>query len=334
MEKKGGQFIRGAITYKKIVYFITALLVGVGIYGISYINKDEFPTFEIKEGLVVGVYPGASASEVEQQLTKPLEELLFGFSEVSRATFSQSKDGMCFIYVMLNSPASKKDEVWSKLKHSLNTYKPQLPPGVLAVAVMEDFSSISTVLLALESQDKGYVEMQAYADELCSRLRELPQLANAKVYGGRGEEIAVTVDRERMASYGINPTMLTLGFQTAGLQVMSGQFSTGYADSPIHINGLLSGEQEIAERIVYSDIQGNVVRLKDIATVERRLAAPSSEVRFNGKSALLISIEMRPENDIVAFGKLVDGILNEFSSVYSPSEFFTAFSIASRSSAI
>ena len=312
MKQKEGQFIRGAITYRKIVYFITALLVGVGIYGISYINKDEFPTFEIKEGLVVGVYPGASAIEVEQQLTKPLEELLFGFSEVSRTTFSQSKDGMCFIYVMLNSPAKKKDEVWSKIKHSLNAYKPQLPPGVLAVAVMEEFSSISTVLLALESQDKGYVEMQSYADELCSRLRELPQLSNAKVYGGQKEEIAVTIDREKMASYGISPAMLTLGFQTAGLQIMSGQFSSGYVDSPIHINGLIPGEQEIAERIIYSDIQGNVIRLRDIATVERRLASPSSEVRFNGQSALLISIEMRPENDIVAFGKLVDGILKEY----------------------
>ncbi|MGN1212029.1 MAG: efflux RND transporter permease subunit [Candidatus Cryptobacteroides sp.] len=314
MEKKEGQFIRGSITYKKIVYFITALLVGVGIYGISYINKDEFPTFEIKEGLVVGVYPGASAAEVEQQLTKPLENLLFGFSEVSRSTFSQTRDGMCFIYVMLNSPASKKDEVWSKIKHSLNFYKQQLPPGVLAVAVMDDFSSISTVLLAMESEDKGFVEMQSYADELCVRLRELPQLANAKVYGERKEEIAVTIDREKLSALGISPSMMMLEFQTSGMQIMSGQYSTGYADSPIHITGLLPGEKEIAEKAVYTDLQGNVIRLKDIATIERRIVKPSSEVQFNGKNALIISVEMRPDNDIVAFGELVDGVLKEFES--------------------
>ena len=80
-----GQFIRGTIRYKKIVYLILFLMIAVGIYGLASINKDEFPTFEIKEGLVVGVYPGASASEVESQLTRPLEDLLFSFAERNKA---------------------------------------------------------------------------------------------------------------------------------------------------------------------------------------------------------------------------------------------------------
>lgn len=83
-----GQFIRGTIKYRKIVYLILFLMVAVGIYGLVEINKDEFPTFEIKEGLIVGVYPGASASEVEAQLTKPLEDLLFTFPEVDRSSYS------------------------------------------------------------------------------------------------------------------------------------------------------------------------------------------------------------------------------------------------------
>ena len=143
---KGGGFIRGTIKYKKIVYFVVALLVALGIYGLVQINKDEFPTFEIKEGLVVGVYPGADAYQVEQQLTKPLEDLLFSFSEVSRSTYSYSKNGMCFIYVMLNNvPPDKKDEVWSKIKLKLSSQKLLLPPGVLTVQVLDDFSSISSV---------------------------------------------------------------------------------------------------------------------------------------------------------------------------------------------
>ena len=79
-----GQFIRGTIKYKKIVYLILFLLVAVGIYGLVEINKDEFPSFQIKQGLVAGVFPGATASEVEDQLTKPLEEVLFSFPEVNR----------------------------------------------------------------------------------------------------------------------------------------------------------------------------------------------------------------------------------------------------------
>ena len=92
--------VGSVIRNKKIVYIILAALIVIGAFGLVYMNKDEFPTFEIKQGLVVGVYPGATASEVEEQLTKPLEELLFSFSEVNRnATYSYSKDGICYIYV-------------------------------------------------------------------------------------------------------------------------------------------------------------------------------------------------------------------------------------------
>lgn len=312
---KGGGFIRGTIKYKKIVYFVVALLVALGIYGLVQINKDEFPTFEIKEGLVVGVYPGADAYQVEQQLTKPLEDLLFSFSEVSRSTYSYSKNGMCFIYVMLNNvPPDKKDEVWSKIKLKLSSQKLLLPPGVLTVQVLDDFSSISSVLIALESSDKSYVEIQEYADNLCERLREIPTLSNAKVYGGQSEEIAVTLDMERLSAYGLDPSQLMLSYRSSNLQPSSGTFKTDYAVSPIFVTGGVGTEREVLEKIVWSDPAGNVIRLGDVATVQRRYKKPSSYVCYNGRTALVVSVEMRPDNNIVAFGKDVDKVLDEFSS--------------------
>lgn len=307
-----GQFIRGTIKYKKIVYLILFLLVAVGVYGLAVINKDEFPTFEIKEGLVVGVYPGASAAEVEAQLTKPLEDLLFSFSEVDRGSYSYSQDGICYIYVELTSPASKKDEVWSKIRHSINQKKQLLPPGVLAVAVLDDFSSVSSALITVESEDKSYSELQEYADALCDRLHEIPDLAKATIYGGQSEEIAVHLDMEKLSAYGISPSMLMLDYQTSGMMFSSGKFETEYASSPIHISSLVNSEKEVADKIVYADRQGNIIRLKDIATVERRYKEPSSLVNYNGHTALIISVEMRPDNNIVAFGKEVDEVLVAF----------------------
>lgn len=307
-----GQFIRGTIKYKKIVYLILFLLVAVGVYGLAVINKDEFPTFEIKEGLVVGVYPGASAAEVEAQLTKPLEDLLFSFSEVDRGSYSYSQDGICYIYVELTSPASKKDEVWSKIRHSLNQKKQLLPPGVLAVAVLDDFSSVSSALITVESEDKSYSELQEYADALCDRLHEIPDLAKATIYGGQSEEIAVHLDMEKLSAYGISPSMLMLDYQTSGMMFSSGKFETEYASSPIHISSLVNSEKEVADKIVYADRQGNIIRLKDIVTVERRYKEPSSLVNYNGHTALIISVEMRPDNNIVAFGKEVDEVLAAF----------------------
>ena len=103
-----------------------------------------------------------------------------------------------------------------------------------------------------------------------------------------------------------------LGYQSASLQVPSGNFNTSYVNAPIHIESPVSSEQEIADRIVYSDPSGGIVRLRDVATVERRYKAPDSFVNYNGSSALIISVEMRSDNDIVAFGKKLDKVLAEF----------------------
>ena len=122
--KTKGNILLGAIKYKKIVYGIVFVLICIGIWGLYVMNKDEFPTFEIKQGLIVGVMPGATPEEVEQQMTIPLENALFSFSEINReATHSYSKNGICYIYTDLLSPVDKKSEVWSKIKLRLNAEK-------------------------------------------------------------------------------------------------------------------------------------------------------------------------------------------------------------------
>ena len=93
--KNDSNFVKSAIRYRKLIYFLVAVMVAFGIYSLLTINKDEFPTFQIKDGLVVGVYPGANAQEVEEQLTRPLEEILFKFAEVKRTTYSYTQDGIC-----------------------------------------------------------------------------------------------------------------------------------------------------------------------------------------------------------------------------------------------
>ena len=320
MKRDSGNIIRSFIAHKKLIYMVVAAFVAVGIVGLFFINKDEFPSFEIKQGLVAGIYPGASAAEVEDQLTKPLEEVLFSFSEVSREnTYSYSKDGVCYIFVDLTVPAKKKDEAWSKIKLRLESAKMTLPTGVLAVTVIDDFSAVSSMLIALESSDKGYSELLGYAETLSDRIREIPQTANVSILGTQTEEIAVNVDMEKLSSYGISPSSLLFDYQTAALQMPSGTFRTGYVSSPLHITSPLTSEQEIAERIVYSDPLGNVVRLGDVAEITRRYKEPVSYVDYNGSSAIIISVEMRLDNDIVAFGAKVDKVLDEFSGTLPPS---------------
>ncbi len=310
---KESNFVASTIKYKGLIYMAMALLVAFGIWGLLKINKDELPPFEIREGLVVGVYPGANVREVEQQLTKPLETTLFSIPQVDRgATKSYSKDGMSYIYVSLTVGADEAFEAWEKIRTALSAKKATLPTGVLAVAVLDDFSSVSSMLISLESPDKDYSEMKEYADELCSELRRIDDLAYAKLVGDRAEQISVTIDPERLSAYGLSTSQLLLDYKTAGMQILTGSYETTYANSPLHVGSLLSSEAQVAEKIVYSDLQGNVLRLRDIAKIERCYQEPSSIVKYNGRTALLISVEMRNGHDIVSFGDQVYAVLDAF----------------------
>ena len=315
MQNKGltSRLVLGAIKNRNIVDLFLFLLIGLGIVGLVTMNKDEFPTFEIKQGLIAAVYPGADVHQVEEELGKPLEQMLFSMSEISRPqTKVVNKDGMCYIYTDLTVPSSQKTETWSKIKLKIDSFKQTLPPGVLAIVVLDDFSSLTSVLISIEAPDKGYAEMNELARDLSDRLREIPELANASIIGEQSEEFAVIADMDRLSQYGISPSALMLDYQSANLQALGGTFSTDYVSSPVHIAKNVTSEKELAERIIRTSKEGQSLRLGDVAKIERRYKEPSSLISFNGRSAVILSIEMSPDNNIVAFGKDVDRVIGEF----------------------
>lgn len=312
MKKDKSGFIQGVIQYKNIVYLLVAVFVVLGVFSILRINKDEFPTFEIKEGLVVGVYPGASAEQVEQQLTKPLEDVLFTVPEVLRSSNSYTQNGICYIYVNLDCSPQKRNEVWTKIKMKLSAAKMTLPPGVLAVQVIDEFGSVSSMLVAMESSDKSYSQLEKYAQELSSRLYELDKLASVKILGKQQEEVAVTVDQQLLSKYILNNNSLVLELQSGSLQLLSGNFKTDYINAPLLVEENISTQRQVEESVVWSSPDGEVLRVKDIATVEKRYKTPDSYVAFNGNSALVLSIEMKPKNNIVTFGDEVREVLEKY----------------------
>ena len=312
--KKDRGIISGSILHQKIVWVVVALIVAFGIYALINMKKDEFPAFSYPQGLVVGVYPGANSEEVEAHLTKPLEDLLFTLPEVDRGmTFSVTKEGICYIYLMLDLDLKDYAKAWTKVRNKIDENKATtFPTGVLAIAVIDDFGETSSLLIAMESSDKTYREMHGYTEDLTRRLRDIRQTGNVRVFGEQTEEIAITVDKEKLSFYGINPSTLTLHYASQGFLTTSGVMETSNFDLPLHIENPVVSEEELENQIIYSDAMGNIVRLRDVATVERRLAKPSKIVNFNGNNALIISVEMRKGFNIVAYGREVEKVLSAF----------------------
>ena len=158
-------WLRWPLEHYSIALLIVGILFVMGIYGMYIMPKDEFPHATIRQGVVVAVCPGATSEEVEQQVARPLERYLFTYGEVNRKkTTTTSQNGMCIVMVKLNDDVNNKDEVWSKIKHGLNGFKAQLPSGVLAIVVNDDFGNTSALLIAIESDQRSYRELKQYSD--------------------------------------------------------------------------------------------------------------------------------------------------------------------------
>ena len=297
----------------RITFLIVGCLFVFGIYALARIPKQEFPEYTIRQGVVVGVYPGATAEEVEEQLAKPLEQFLMTYKEVKRSkTTSTSQNGMCYVMVELNDDVNDKDEVWSKVKHGLAAFKMQLPAGVAAVVTSDDFGDTSALLITLESDTRSYRELKGYMDDLSDRLRRIESVSNLRPYGVQQEQISVYADPERLAAYGIGEKTLSAALAAQGLTPLGGSVSNAETETPIHIAPSLAGEREVAEQIVWSDPEGHVLRVKDVARVVREYDDPDSYIRNNGHRCVLLSLEMQAGNNIVEYGREVDEVLHAF----------------------
>ena len=284
-----------------------------GVYGLSEMKKNEFPDFTIRQGVVAAVYPGATAAEMEEQVAKPLENYIFSYKEVKKAkTHSTCKDGMVIIQVQLNDDLNNKDEFWSKFKHGVGQFKSELPQGVLAVQVMDDFGDTSALLVTMESGDKTYRELNTYMDGLKDRLRRIESVGRLNTYGMQQEQISIYLDSDRLSHYGINDQTLAITLFTKGFTTTAGRIKTDDYISPVYIAKSLNTLRDVQEMIVYSDPMGNTVRLKDIARVVKEYPVPESVITNNGKKCLLLSVEMKKDKNIVRMGNEVKEVLAEY----------------------
>ena len=313
--QRNNKIIEWAMQNRQIILLLIAVLFVAGIYSLIVMPKQEQPEFTIRQGVVIGVFPGASSHEVEEQLTKPLERYLFTYTEVNRKkTTSKSENGICYIFVELADDVNEKNIVWSKIKHGINMFKSSLPSGVLALIANDNFGDVASLLITMESDDKTYREIDDYCDVLEDRLRTVPTVANVRRYGSQKEQITIYVDNEKLAAYGIGSKMLMANIMSQGLTITSGSLENNESVMPIHIAESFRSEQEIADQVIFSSSISDVVRVKDIGRVVREYPKSDSYITYNGRRCVLLSVEVNPKANIISFGKEVNLVLDKYKS--------------------
>jgi multidrug efflux pump subunit AcrB len=320
MEKIRHSIIELSLKHRQVVVTICALLCLVGVFSLRYMPRQEFPDFKVRQGIVVGVFPGASSNQVDEQLAKPLQNYLFRFKEIDRAkTYSVSREGQTVVYVEVKPEVKEPDVFWAKLRLGLEELKAQeLPSQVLVLVGNNEFGDASAILLTITSPKRTYRELEHYMEKLEDDIRRNPAVSNVKHFGLQKEKITVYADPGRMAHYGIKPAMLFGALQLEGMVGYGGAIKDKDMELPIRLPPRYNSEADVAEQIIYSSPNGSIVRVKDIARVVREYDVDDSYVEADGTRALVVSMEMRQGNNIVDFGHDMDRLIAGFKAQNPP----------------
>lgn len=318
--------IESAMRNNNLVFFFMMVIVVFGFIALPKLKKNEFPNVTIRQGVVAVIYPGATAEEIEQRVAKPTEQYLFTFTDVDKKkTYSYSKDGMMVVFVSLVNTAKDAPMTWSRIRQGLVLFRQQsLPQGVLATAVIDDFGNASSLLLAIESDQRPSRELREFANQLADRLRTIETMGNIKIIGEEKEEIAIYMDPTRMTQYAVSPSMITAELAAHSLRTVTGKADNAEGNAVIHVNVPYGDLYELSELIVFADpLTGQVVKLRDVARLERRYQETSQYIQYSDDSVsnnrcLIFSMEMRPGNNVVAFGDEVNKVIDAFLATAPP----------------
>lgn len=312
--------VRTSLRYPQVTLVLTAMLFAVGIWTFLTMPRREDPKITIRTGLVIAEYPGATAEEVESQVTHKIEERLFKFEEVRREkTYSTSRNGLVIINVELNKSVKNSDEFWSKLRLDLAQLKQSdLPSGVRGPIVDSDFGDTVAGLIAVRGGHYGYRELKDYAERVESAIRRIPAASKIKRIGDQKEAIEVSGSWERLSQYGVDPHKVEQALQGRNTINFGGRVPSGNSKIPIEANGTFQTEDQIRHIMVDVSPNGQPIYLGDLASVRRVYKDPTEYARIDGDPTILLSVEMHDGYNIVDFGKQLHQTLARLQTTLPP----------------
>jgi multidrug efflux pump subunit AcrB/outer membrane protein TolC len=312
--------VRAALRYPQVTLVLAGMLFAAGLYALFTMPRREDPKITIHTGIVAAVYPGATSPEVEDQVTRKIEEHLFHFEEIRREkTFSTTRNGMVIVNVELNKEVKNSDEFWSKLRLDMAQLKAtELPAGVLGPVVDSDFGDTVAVLIAVHGGHYGPSELKDYAQTVETAMRAIPAVSKIRRIGDQKEEIDIATSSERLAQYSVNPLKVIGALQGRNTPQFAGRVPAGESKVPINSGGRLQTEDEIRQVMVDVSPTGQPVYIGDLANVERVYKDPTEYARIGGEQTILLAVEMREGNNIVDFGNTLRTRLKSVQATLPP----------------
>lgn len=294
--------------------WLTILLLGVGgIIALLNIGRLEDPAFTIKTAVVITHYPGASAQQVEEEVTLPLENALQQLPYLDNVS-SISSSGLSQITVNIASRyhSNALPQIWDELRRRVGDAARQFPPGVVTPFVNDDFGDVFGFFFAISGDEFSNPELVRYAEQLRRELVLVPGVGKVAIGGALTQQINVDISLSKMAARGI-----TLNHQLSRLNVVSsaGEIPSGTESIRLHPTGEFESIDELADLIVTPPGVGAATRLRDIATLSRGLdASPASIYHANGREAVTMGVSFIPGVNVIDVGDALEAKLEQMSA--------------------
>lgn len=282
-------------------YFIIVTAIG-GIFFYFKLGRMEDPNFTINQMVVTAAWPGASADQMEQQVTDKLESKFRDIPGVKEIT-SNTRAGTSVVYVTLRDDVDRSTirDTWRDVRGFGNDVQSELPSGVYGPYYNDRFDDVFGSVYAITGDGYSMEELRQAAEKIRRQLATIDKVQKVKLLGVQTEKVYVEIESAKLAELGISPNVLANALKSQNEMTPSGMIETSTDNVYLRYSGIFDDENAVKNTPIQAN--GKTFYLGDIATVERRYAEPGdTAMYYNGQPAVGIAVSMEDGGNIITLG--------------------------------
>ena len=300
-------YSKWALENSKVINLLVIILVVGGLLAYHSMSKLEDPAIKVKQAMVITTYPGASAHQVELEVTDPLEKSIGEMTTINNIQSSSYADlSLITVELLTTVPNDEVEQQWDMLRRKVANAQHKLPQGVSTSQVRDDFGDVYGMFYALKGDGQSDKELNDYAELIKRSVSEIDGVSRVEIYGKRNQCVNIELREDKMANLGVMPTEVIMTLNNQNKTSYAGYYDNGNRRVRVAVDDKFNNVDDIANMLIQGH-DDDQLRIKDIATVVKTYEATTrNQMKCDGIQALGISIACSPDYDILKVGAKVE----------------------------
>ncbi len=283
---------------------LSLALVVLGMMGYVNLGTDLYPDVSMPFCMVTTIYPGAGPEDVEEEITRPIEDAVAGISGVDRV-FSQSREDVSFVFVQFRMKVDPTDAT-QQVRDKIGVAIGELPFGVEPPVISQFDLSAQPILTFTAASDTDPLALRELLDDqVRPRLEQLDGVAAVNILGGDEREIAIDLDPDRLLASRLTADAVLQRLRAEHLDLPAGRYPAGPSEVGVRVRGEFKNLDEIRAMVVANLQDGSTVRLRDVAMVRESVKEARTKVRINGREAISVEVIKQAGSNTLAVAAAV-----------------------------